>query len=570
MRFDLEIPVSNVDITFIPEGRRIPSSVVPLYHINIDHKYKLPSDFIMVNENVQMPKTSNLNYQLEVGPTFVLQGDKFAISHITKYNSNFNTRIPLFYKHTIVGDIQERSVRLVDYFGVSISDQEYLIEKQKKSIVIFLNKYDRPIYVEHILGETVKRSLVSYSEIFTEISWDDLILYKDTIPNFKYQITDTGTCKTSYAGNLYIKYNHENNLIRKPISNIKDSWNISILGTSFWKNGNLYSVPEYHIQNSMASSKIKLIKEKKCKIIHEDLVQLQSSPDPIYMNNMKLFIYDYYSNELKHAITTDKNKKGSLYKDKVFYDLALDWNTDGYIQLPVKLTDKDIVFATYYIREEYYEFRLLNFNNSRINHSGYYAFYMKPNVTDMEFGIYYCKIGSLENNDQADLSFWRQGRNFESIEQYNQFISDNSCFHIGYVSLSISSEFSLINGTEAHRTGGHIENKRAASNVSKDIILEDLKNKNLHIPMNDALIARVSLKKLIDQGLYKFDSLSPDEYTKQFIDKVHSAIQSNTDVSTKIITEIDLGQVRKTVTVIKENDDTVVDPTNPIDPEDPV
>ena len=88
MIFDLEIPSSNIELVYIPEGNAIPTGVSPLYYLTLDHKNKIPSDFITLERKDLIQDYAALGVDEISTQTFIPRGSKFNITNISKIIDN--------------------------------------------------------------------------------------------------------------------------------------------------------------------------------------------------------------------------------------------------------------------------------------------------------------------------------------------------------------------------------------------------------------------------------------------------------------------------------------------------
>ena len=263
MRFDLEIPSIRTDMCFIKDGNTIPNMVAPLYYINMDLDDNIPSDFITVNSKYLSSDILTGSYEVVAGPLLEdVKSSKFLITNISKYSFKRNTKIPLFYRHFIPYIIKEESISIVDYYGVQLDTEDYLIIYEDSGTYVYLNKVNKVLFIQYVSENKIKKELLNIVEAFQEVDWQDL-LEGPILPKNKYLYRD-GTIDTSHDEDLYITYLNNSKLFRKPLGNIEDQWFVSILNCTMKDGNNIYQIPEYYNQGFNSDNKYKFIEKKKC------------------------------------------------------------------------------------------------------------------------------------------------------------------------------------------------------------------------------------------------------------------------------------------------------------------
>jgi len=545
MRFDLEIPSTCVDLTYISEGNKIPASVVPLYYVDIDYRDKLPQDFLTINENIVEDPTSELVFEEQDGPSFGLRGNRFLLTNVSKYSMTHNAMVPIFHKLVLDEQVSEFSIKITDNLGEALDRSEYIVEVNNGKTVIFMNKQGKVFFIEFISDNKTVKRLISLAPVFSEISWDDVIRSPYDIPDRKYRISEDGILNTSHIGKLYVKYDHDIKLLQSPIANIDDSWYLGIRNVKFSKvdsedSGITYSyeVPEFYIQNPMTQYRLEEIREKKCKVLFDNFIQTQSVPDLAAIDKTNIFIHDYYTGELKYAFTTNSSLAGTIYNN-VYFILADDWNNEGVIQLPITITDSDVITSSYLVKNEYYKFRFLNLNSVEVGKDHYFSIYMKPNPQETELGVFFAIIGKTDDPN-IEQSVFRQGRAFGSIEEYDAFILKYNCYHVAIIGISTSTQLGISNFTDVRRKGNVIDDKELASKASADIFYNDIMQENILLPTNDVLIATVSAKSLSSKRAMEIDgsTLEVSSLTKDYLAKIEKAVSSSLDATTQFVIEV--------------------------------
>jgi len=542
MIFDLEIPSSNIELVYIPEGNAIPTGVSPLYYLTLDHKNKIPSDFITLERKDLIQDYAALGVDEISTQTFIPRGSKFNITNISKYSTSSNIKIPLFWKHVINKRVSDRTVKITDYFDVELDKDLYLVEELPDRTNIYVNKINNKIlFIHYTTEEKTFKGLINLEPVFTEIEWSEIVISPSDVPENKYVQSDDEVM-VAWTGTIYVKYDHEINLLRMPIANIEDNWYISILNSRFKKGIYNFSLPEYYIQNSTELSKFKQIKQKKCKILYDNYIQLPTDVDPNKQDKTDIFIFDFYTKELKHIITTDPSKKNKSIQNKYFL-LAEDYSREGIIKLPIQLEENDIALADYWIIDNYYEFKLLNFNSDKVHKGSHFALFLKPDLLEGEQSVYYARIGELKDQNKEYVP-GVQNLSFENLEEYQEFISINNLHHIAVITVSSRKQLDTIKFTDVRSEGGYLLEKRIACKSTADVLYNDLINNKITIPTNDTVIAYITPEKLIDNGMLKFDneSLAPTEKSKDYIEFIENKIKENMNISTKTIIQFEMGQ----------------------------
>lgn len=569
MRFDIEIPSINVDIVYIPEGRHIPAGIIPLDYVHMDHKDKIPSDFLSISENAILEDFAGQGADEHDGPSFIIKGNRFRVTHIAKYSPVHNVKVPLFWKHVIENrpfeNINIDTIRIIDYYGDPIDPEKFMIDQLldiktgQKITTVYTNKNNNEFYfIEYVSGDRIYKKLLNLQPIFTEVGWEDMVWKDEDIPDWKY-VLNGNTIKTTYTGKLWIEYDHEKNPIRRPVANIDDNWYVGILNAE-WSVYNQqlgatmnYSIPEYYLQHSTEKSRFSMVSHKKCKILFESIIKTQSNIDITRRSLVDVFVYDNFTKELKFALTTDQSKNGSLYNNTVF-QLIEDINADGIIVLPIKLTDRDIVFATYPNIDNFYEFRFFDFNSDIMNSGGHVAIYVKPNVNESEMSVFYALIGDRTTRNGQYIG--SQGLIFETTNEYYDFIEESHSYHIAMIKVSSREEANILKINNVRSIGGQVKDRKLACEITQDMILHDLVNKNIAIPTNDTLIAELNGSALKRKRIISYDSNTAefDNDTYKRLIKMHSLISKSMDVSTRVILSLGMPLKKKNIFMSNNSD----------------
>lgn len=551
MRFDLEIPTTNIDIAYIPEGNKIPLGLVPLDYVHMDHKNYVPRDFISADENAITEEFFGVGAEEQTGPSFLVKGNKFQITHIAKYSILQNIKIPMFYKHLIVHSLDEKinedSIRIVNYYDEEINKDYYLVEQTYDSLsskyvtTIYINKSSEILFVEYILGNKICKKLLNLEPIFKEVGWETMVFSDEDIPKFLY-IIQGNLLKTAHNGTLYIQYDYQRRLLRRPIANIEDNWYISVLNTEWYiEKENVqykYSIPEYYMKLSAEDARFVKLKNKKCKVLFDNYIQLQSELDPERLNEIEIYVRNFYTNELRVIATTNKLKNGELYENKVFR-LIEDVNSAGIVKLPFELLETDVVYASFPIIEDFYEFKFFDFNSDIMNGGGHVAIYVLPDVGEAELAVFYAMIGDRKSS--VDQKTGKQGLIFETTTEYFDFIDRNNCYHVATIKVASRKEADIVKVIDVRMPGGELINKKEACETTANMFLTDLKNETLTIPTQDTLVATIDAEALARKGLLTInnETLEIPDSSMRYLEKLHEVIASNLDISSRVILELD-------------------------------
>lgn len=560
MRFDLEIPGANVDIVYIPEESNIPTGIIPLDYVHMDHKDYLPGTFLSMEQNILIEDFAGQAADEHEGPRFIARGNRFNITHVAKYAPVQNTKVPLFLKHVIYNStddkINEDTIRVVDFYGDPLPDNKYLVEQVLNTdlnfyeTTIYMNKEPGLWFVEYVSSNRIYKKLLNLERIFNEVGWETAVFTDEDIPPFMY-VLQGNEMKTSYSGTMWIEYEHEKVPIQLPIANIRDNWYVSILNVE-WSYFDVdqgisfdYSIPEYYFQNSSESSKFKIMKEKKCEVLFQNFIQTQAPIDMSRWDTIEVVVKNFYTGDTKAVFATSPEKIGSLYEppgeeEAFVYQKLEDYNHDGVIRLPYNITEEDIAYATWPYIQNHYEFRFFNFNSDILNSGGHVAIYVLPNRGEFEFSVMYAMIGDRETSELKTIGL--QGIVFETTQEYYDFIAANNAYHLGTMKVSAREEADIVNFTDVRTIGGVLKDKHAACQLTKDVILDDIINGDITIPTNDTVIGTVSARGL--QGLGglvtyadRVYSLTNDGY--KYLINMHEVMARNLDLSTRLIMVIE-------------------------------
>jgi hypothetical protein len=547
MRFDLEIANLHTDLVYISENQEIPAGAVPLYFVNMDTRDKVPSDFFSIENNILQDSLAGQGYQSVEGPAFPVNSNKFALTHVSTYSVQGSAKVPLFFKHVIADRVHEDAIRIVDYFGIQIPREEYMVEEKKDFTNIYINKYNKILFVEYVSDTQIYKKLLDLQPVFTEIGWEDFVVLDTNVPEYKYISTDNFV-QTSYPGTMYISYKYETDLLRMPACNIEDDWFVSILNANFEIEKVItgihqkfrYSVPEYYIQQTGNDRYYKHFVHKKVRKLFDNYIKLQTPILRERAESIYIYVYDFYTNKLKHAITTNHAYEGKYYKDDVYYLYTNDYNADGVIGLPVRLTDRDVAYADYHIFDEYYEFRFLNLNSPTLNSGGYFGIFLVPDVTELEEAVYFARIGIPRTVPILIDGIITQDMQFETLDEYDAFLDEYNCYGIAVISIFGNYEASVLNTKDARTEGGQIFDRKLACLTTADMIYKDLIDGKISIPTNDTLIANIDADALTFREVLKIDTGSNELNieSKEFLTKLRKTVQSSLDTSTMPIVDV--------------------------------
>lgn len=548
MRFDLEIANTNVDLMYVPEGVKIPQGAISTYYVGIDSRSAVPSNFISIEENVLNNPFSGQGAIEVTGPIFSANSEQFLLTNVAKYIMYENVRVPLFYKHVIVtpkgeASVTEDGIKIIDYDGGAVSVDDYLVEQTENYTYIYMNKTDKILFIEYTSSQASYKKLLNLQPIYEAMTWTDLA--SDGIPTYKYTISSDGQVSTSYTGTMYIIYQNDIGLIRKPTCNIDDAWYLSVYNTSFTVadkfTSRLYHIPEFYIQHSFTSQQYKQISHNKCKMLYANYIALQAQPAAAKISEVVVYVEDYYSGQLKYIFSTDTSKEGLLYQDNIHFGVTTDYNNDGIIALPYTITDSDIVYADYSVVDEFYEFRLVDFSTSLLTHGGYICLYMIPDANDGESSVFCAYIGKDDSRSIVE-KIGTQGVGFWGMDDYLAFINTYKCYHLCTAAISASEQASMVTMYDARRIGGVLSDKKSGCEASADVFLADLISGNLVVPVRDTLITVLDTERLRLDNILKYSPLnySFDNNAVSMFNIIQDIVSKSLDVSTNIVMQIRL------------------------------
>lgn len=532
MRFDLEIPQLNtVDVAFIKEGEKIPESAVPLYYVEADYKDSFPSDYISIETKYVISPFITGGYEIFKGPCVSARSNKFLLTNVAKFSEKIGSKIPLFYRYKIDDSIVPEAVRIIDYFGIEINKDEYLVEKLDIYSYVYMNKINKLLFIEYTTENKVYRKLLNLQPVFREATWADLDERANVIKN-TYLVSDN-IIVTSHTEDLYISYLNESDIVRTTLGNIEDPWYISVLNVEFKQKISgmeyKYTVPEYYLQQFNMDVKFKKIENKKCKKIFGNIIKSQYNIHYDRYSHIYVYVYDFYTKELKHAFSTDTSIRGTLYTETISYKLISDYNDEGYIQLPISLDEDDIAYVTHTTNEEYYEYQYLNLNSSINSGNYYFALYLKPNINENNRSVFHAKIGKKDDN----LGY----ESFDTYEEYQTFLTNNKYYHITSVTLRNIKTDKFDNVLDIRKYGISIIDKQKLCRITADMFYYDIINENLTIPTNDTVVAYLDLDRMVSQGKLTYSNITKkfDADSLSYIQKMYDIIEKNLNISTHMI-----------------------------------
>jgi hypothetical protein len=546
MRFDLEIPVlDSFSLTYVEEGSDIPGDFVPLYYFAVDSKDKFPEDFIGVDPAVTPERSITDKFRkFLLLESKSIGTDKILVTNQFKYVASKADYIPYFYKFELGEMVKENEIRIIDIIGSTITKDNYLVSENYAApyTIVYLNKPEAPLFIEYTRGNKIIKRLVNFTPVATEMTIEEVA--GRSYSGFKYFVDLSGVIQLrNYIGDIYVSTLSDTKLYRMPKCNIEDPWYISILNTTFKETINShtysYSIPEYYNQEFAGKGYFKYKENKKCKILSQDTVQSQFNilTDGTEAQQLEVIVKDYYTGQVKYAFTNLALKAGIQYKDTVYYIQLLDFNTDGVIYLPIKLSDRDVVYASHYIKEDYYEFKLLDLSKASLTAGGYFAIYIKPDVQDGERSVYYAKIGMDEAIGQNSLT---APNSFSNLASYQATCAASGFKSVVIIAISANAESQIVKTVDIRQIGGVLRDKEIACKSSVGILAEDILTGAIKIPTNDSVIAVLNADMPVRNKQIAFDgTYSPDEYTKTVLDNINNVIENNLEVSTKHILQID-------------------------------
>jgi hypothetical protein len=536
MRFDLEIPTTNnIKLSFIREGFEIPTSSIPLIYHKDNSIDLFPSDFISASSGYFPKEFLSGGYEIVNGPEIHNpKSDTFIITDVVKYSAIDGTTVPLFYKHIISEAVEDDAIKIIDFFGAVISKDLYIVDKQQDITNIYINKQNKILFLEYTSTlNSVKKVLLSLIPVYEESSWINVL--NKTLDTKKY-IYINDIISTSYDKELYIAYLSDTKLFRYPYGNLDNPWYVGILNSSFTLSSKYkYWVPEFYLQDLDTDFRYKKISDKKCKKLLENFIQTQYPIAKNALENIFIYVYDFYTKILKYAFTSNEVLSGTEYKDGVLYSLINNFNIDGVIELPIKLLETDVVYSSHYTDEYYFEYKGIDIKNIFNNNVDYVAIYIKPNVIDTGKSISHALIGY----NSTDLNVFRTIEDYEFDAVVNNYFTVAILTTINPYTFNNSSEF-----IELSAYGNKIIDKNNACKANIDVVYNDIINGDVIIPTNDTLVACVNLQKPISNGLIRYTKqgtiITPDDYSSNYIKKVNDILSKNLDASTSTIIEFSI------------------------------
>lgn len=537
MRFDLEIPVThNSEFTFIKEEKDIPNGTVPLLYCKNETINLFPSQFISAEVGYYPKEFIPGGYDTVQGPEiFNPKADLFLITDIKKYSAIEGYNIPIFFKHIIDEPVNEESIKVIDFFGSIINKDIYIIETKDDITNIYINKQDKILFVEYVSKNNIKKVFLNLVPVYEEEPWSSAISSNLSDRTYIYK---NNVILTSYDYELYIAYISDTKLFRNAYGNLEDPWYIGVLNANFniTDNGIIYKykVPEFYLQNLDSEYRYKKVNNKKCIKLSDSYIKLEYPIAKYEVENILIYVLDYYTKEIKYAFSSNEVYKGTLYKNNIFYNFINDISLEGTIYLPIKLEDNDIVYASYYTDENYYEYKDLDIKNVFNSEVDYVAIYIKPNMTDTQKAVSHALIGY----ELDDISIGI----FKTIDSYKEWALSNHYFTVAVLNLINPTNKDVYTLSPIKAYGNKINDKNSVAKLTADILYSDLINGNIKLPTNDVLIANVNLKRMINSNMIRYnfneDKIEFDTFSKNFIDKIHDVISKNLDVSTFPIIDI--------------------------------
>lgn len=533
MRFDLEITRQNIDFCFIPNNSNILNQLAPVFYLNIDSNNKIPSDYVSCdNYNSNTNFKSMGEYELKEGPYIDnVKYSKFLLTNISKFSTVKNTKVPIYFYHKIPAIIKSEAIVIEDFFGKEVSKDEYLVDYNNDNTLVYMNKTGQTLFIRYTSEKRTKKELLNLIPVFQEASWSD-IDSTGKIAEFKYiYIYNNRAILTSYNGELYITYTNETGLIRPPLGNIEDSWFIGILNNEYKKDSYTYNMPEYYLQQIDSDGRYKFIEFKKCTKLYGKYVKSQYNIHNTKSEDIYLYIKDGNTGLIKYAFTYNKSKVGLAYDNNISYGELKSYNSDGVLESPIEIEDKDEVYASHYTKEDYYEYNLLDLRTITQDSLTFYAIYIKPNITEGR-SVYHAIIGDIKDNNQDGLYF-------NSFEEYTTYINDPSrnYYHLGLFNLVFNIED--LTTLDMRDLKDVILEKEEIAKLSIDMLYYDIINNNITIPTRDAVVVSMNVKRLQDEGKISIDE--NDELTaesKNYIRELEKNISRTLHASTKPLYEI--------------------------------
>ena len=471
MRFDLEIyPTNNFELSYLKDEMPIGSSSVPLFYNMAETIDIFPENFISVKENYVPQNAFTDSFTLFTGGKTELISDNFLLTNVKKYSQNGEALVPLFYKHVINMQVDPYKIRLVDFFGTEISRSDYLIDVRSTETVIYKNKSNEILFIDYFVNNKPQRKLLNLERVFTEMTSMDVLEGKtgelDTYTTFD------NILRVGYSGEMFLTYVSDNSIIKAPSGNLEDIWTIDILNISFMNNGLKYKTTDYYLQNFFGYNNSTLIEKCKCYKISGSLVRTQFPIAKNFMQNIEVFVYDFYSNNLVAAYSSNNNIINRVIEG-VSYTQLPDANYDGYITLPINLDDTHIVFCTQYTDSAYFPYNNIDLNQLSFS-------------KDITLGLF---LRPYSNDDTPAVGHSVIGVDFQDKATYESNLGNN--YHLGYVSPIPIKRYQK-SPIELQRTGNVVQlsTKQEALKKNIDVLLKDISDENIFLKLEDTVIAR--------------------------------------------------------------------------------
>jgi hypothetical protein len=477
MRFNLEIyPSNNFGFYYIKDNQDLKSTTVPLFYNVAETLNLFPSDYISVKENY-VPENAFTDTYISFGNGQVgLISDNFVVTNIKKINSSGMGAVPLFYKHVIDSIVDPYQIRVTDYFGIEVNDSEYLIDSNDMSTIIYKNKTNEILFVEYIENNKPKKKLLSLEKAIREITFED-ILNDKLDKSYTYKIVEnfdgTKTLVMNVDSDAFLSYISEKSVLRPPSGNLGDIWMIDILNIEFENNGNKYKTTDYYLQNFFGFNNSKLVEKCKCKKISKNIIKAQYPISKNFMNNIEVFVYDFLSNELIAAYSSNKNLI-NIQKDGISYSTLTDANYDGYISIPMELDDTHLVLCTQYTDLDYFTYYGIDLSLTNFSENITIGIYIKPYTGD---------------DDNISIGHSVIGVDFINKETYLSSLATDHYYHLGFIS-AIPIKERQGSPIPFQRNGNEVQDstKLQALKSNKDVLLKDIYDNILRLELEDTLV----------------------------------------------------------------------------------
>lgn len=557
MIFDLEIPPITLSTRLINIGDNINSSYVPILYINVKDEEYFPGDFISIDRATFIDEYNNIPITMITAPEdtqhFEISSNKILVTHIARFSKITGTKYPIFYKHKINLNnkkIIDKSVIIFDENGYILDRDFYILETDNNIAYIYINPLDNHIlHIEWADDSSVHREMLKLEPIFKDLGLN-FDIENEQLNRYEMFITEEAGkfyCNTAHSGALlYYTSKSVNGFIMPPVGNMADQWSPLIENFRINKEINIndtlvnvnYWMPEYNLQKMLEAQQpgynsfYKKFTNQKCKIYSKSYIKLQMNPATTKMDDINIYIFDYISNTLQYAFTTNISLIGtSVPNSTIIFGKVIDYSYDGIIKIEKEI-DSDIYYANsdYNIDNIYYTFSALDLNSLHFAKSKLIAIYCSWSLLDRDTpAIFYVLIGE-DDGKSYNNKFETNGVSFVSQNDYQLFLEYHSALHLTYISIEADKMSEMLDVVYIGSNDKFTFDQKdiASQNISE--IIEMIKNQDVALQINDVGYIYVD-RDIFDPT----DEISNLEY----LDFVKDVVDKNIVMSTKTIIDKD-------------------------------